>query len=275
MPTGIRITEDKKRQVIETYSKSPMTLTELSKLSGLSNPTIIKILDEYNVERYKKAQIFNPELDECYFDVIDKESKAYFLGLIITDGNVFSPKDGNRQRSISITQSSSDEYILEIFKNEIKSNTSIVHDGRGCSQIAVRSNMMADSLERYGIVPNKTLTTKLPLLSEEYMPHLVRGILDGDGNIKAHQTNIKNRYAHALSFCGTYQLMHDLNEYLHNEVNVERQKIYSYLDKHLSEIKWQSKDNMKKICDWMYANATIYLTRKHDIYLDFINHYYS
>lgn len=275
MPTGIKITNEKKEEVVKTYLEKPMSISELGCICELSNPTIIKILDEYNIKRYKKAQIFNPDLDERFFDVIDCESKAYFLGFIITDGNVFKPKDGNRQASISITQASTDDYILEKFKEAVHCNTSITYDGRGCSQIAIRSDLMAESLSKYGIIGDKLLLGRLPLLHNEFMPHLLRGIFDGDGNIKAHQTSIGNRYAHAISFCGTHSLMQSINEYFHNTLLVKQQEVYDYSDRRLSEIKWQNKSDMKTIGDWMYRDATIYLARKHKLYKDFINHYYS
>jgi len=42
---------------------------------------------------------------------------------------------------------------------------------------------MATDLEKFGVVPRKTLLTFLPSLSPELMPHLIRGIIDGDGSI--------------------------------------------------------------------------------------------
>ncbi len=212
-------------------------------------------------------------MKEDYFDNIDSEAKAYFLGFIITDGNVFKPKDGNGQASISITQSSSDEYILEMFKKELNANTSIAHDGRGCSQFAVRSDLIASSLEKYGVVENKTLNTQLPKISDTYMPHLIRGILDGDGNISAHLLE-SNRFLHNLSFCGTHKLMQDISDYLSDELGVKNKTVYDYKDRHLSEVKWGSIHDMRTICDWMYNNATLYLKRKYNIYLEFLKHYY-
>ena len=133
IPTGVRLTDEKKQFVADTYLEKPMTIEELSGLCNLSVPTVIKILNEYGIERYNKSLLFSPDLDEYYFDNINSEAKAYFLGFIITDGNVFIPKDNNRQASISITQKSEDDYILKKFKEEIQTNTAIAHDGRGCS----------------------------------------------------------------------------------------------------------------------------------------------
>lgn len=275
MPTGIKLTKEKKDEVVKIYQNQSITISKLAKLVELSNPTVIKILDEYKITRHKKARILSPDMDEHYFDVIDKEEKAYFLGFIITDGNVFCPKNGNRQKSISITQYSNDEYILRKFKDEIKVNTSIAHDGRGCSQISIRSNIMSASLSKYGIVENKTLVSYLPIVSDEYMPHLIRGILDGDGHIKAIQTNNRNRFLHSISFSGTHQLMEDISNYLSTNLGVLHSKVYDYTNRHLSEVKWQSKDDMKKIGDWIYRDATVYLIRKYKRYKYFHDHYFS
>lgn len=73
--------------------------------------------------------------------------------------------------------------MLQEFKKVVKTNTSIGHDGRGCGQIAVRSNIMASDLAKYGVIPRKTPHTYLPEVTEEYLSHLIRGIFDGDGSI--------------------------------------------------------------------------------------------
>ena len=100
-------------------------------------------------------------MNEHFFKEINCEENAYFLGLLISDGNVF--KDGTgRQASISITLDLKDEYMLQKFKNVLSANTSISYDGRGCGQIAVRSNIMAEDLAKYGVIPKKSYHTYLP-----------------------------------------------------------------------------------------------------------------
>ena len=39
-----------------------------------------------DIPQYTKTQIFNPDIKEDYFENIDSQEKAYFLGLIISDG---------------------------------------------------------------------------------------------------------------------------------------------------------------------------------------------
>ena len=112
MPRKI-ITEDLKQEIIKYYLSQPMTLKQVADKYALSNPTICKILKD--VPKYTKAKLNNPNLREHFFQDINEEAKAYFLGLLISDGNVFKDDTG-RQASISITLDLKDEYMLEKFK---------------------------------------------------------------------------------------------------------------------------------------------------------------
>jgi len=269
MPSKI-ITEELKQKIIDYYLSYPMTLAQVEKQFDLSHPTITKILKD--IPKYPKARINNPELKERFFKTIDSEEKAYFLGLLIADGNVFKDSTG-RQASISITLDLKDEYMLLKFKETLNANTSVGHDGRGCGQIAVRSNLMATDLEKYGVIPRKSLFTYLPQIDNEYMNHLIRGILDGDGSIRAEQTQVNNRFAHYIEFCGSRQLMEDIAEYC-VKLNLNTiPKVYVYNDRNLSDIKIQSKDDMYIFGEWLYKDATIFLKRKKDKYELFKSHY--
>lgn len=264
------ITEELKNQIITEYKSRPMALNVLEEKYSLSHPTISKILK--NVPKYKKTQVFSPDLNEHFFENINEEAKAYFLGLLISDGNVFVDTTFNRQASISITLDTKDEYLLETFKQVLNTNTSIGHDGRGCSQIAVRSDIMAKDLANYGVVPRKSFDTFLPNIPDNMMPHLLRGIMDGDGSIKANQTNIRGRYAHAISFCGSHRLMQNIADWCANN-SIITTVVYDYKDRSLSEIKIQSVESMYKFGELIYKDATIYMKRKHDLYQAFKNHY--
>ena len=264
------INEKTKQEIKEYYLSKPMTLDDLAKHFNLSRPTISKILG--NTPKYTKAKINNPKLNEHFFQNINSEEKAYFLGLLIADGNIFKDKTG-RQASISISLKEEDEYILQGFKKILQASTSISRDGRGCSQFAVRSNIMAEELSQYGIVPRKTSTTYLPKIDDKYLHHLIRGIFDGDGSIRAIQTNINNRFAHYIAFCGTHQLMEQIaNQCKTLGLNVIP-VVYDYDNKNLSDIKIQSIQDIYIFGEWMYKDATIFLKRKKDKYDFFKEHY--
>lgn len=265
------ITDELKDEIIRFYLSKPMSLKVVQDKYNLSNPTICKILK--NIPKYSKAKIKNPNLNERFFQNIDCEEKAYFLGLLIADGNVFKDASGsNRQASISITLNLKDEYMLLRFKEALGASTNVGHDGRGCGQIAVRSNLMAKDLEIYGVVPCKSHRTYLPKINFHLLPHLLRGILDGDGSIQAHQYG--NKFLHDISYCGSHQLMQDISDICDKYLNLNyKPVVYDYKDRQLSEIKFKNVNDMLTFGDWIYKDATIFLDRKYQKYLLFKEHY--
>lgn len=273
MPRKI-ITEELGQEIIKYYLSQPMTMKQVEDKYKLSHPTITKILKD--VPKYTKTKLNNPNMREHFFQDINEEAKAYFLGLLISDGNVFKDNTG-RQASISITLHLKDEYMLEKFKEVLQVNTSVGYDGRGCGQIAVRSNIMAEDLAKYGVVPRKSYSTYLPKISYEMMPHLIRGIFDGDGSIMA-KSSLNNdghsRFLHSISFCGTHKLMEDISNYSFEYLNLKQKPlVYDYKDRQLSELKIQNIEDMQTFGDWMYNHSTIYLNRKKAIYDNFLQHY--
>jgi hypothetical protein len=167
--------------------------------------------------------------------------------------------------------------MLKKFKEVVNSNTSIGHDGRGCGQIAVRSNLMAEDLAKYGVVPRKSYNTFLPQISENWMSHLIRGIFDGDGSILAKPSpnnDGHNRFLHSISFCGSHELMTNISDYIFEKLDLKQKPaVYDYADKQLSEIKIQNIDDIYSFGTWMYQNSTIFLTRKKEIFNNFKQHY--
>lgn len=273
MPRKI-ITEELKQEIINYYLSKPMGLKQVENKYNLSHPTVSKILK--NVPKYTKAKINNPNMKEHFFQEINCEENAYFLGLLIADGNVFKDNTG-RQASISITLDLKDEYMLQKFKEVLQADTSIGYDGRGCGQIAVRSNIMAEDLAKYGVIPRKSYHTYLPEIPNQYMWHVLRGIFDGDGSILAKPSPNKdghNRFLHSISFCGTHKLMEDISNYLsENLAFKQKPTVYDYKDRQLSELKIQNIDDIYLFGTYIYKGATIFLDRKYKTFLDFKQHY--
>lgn len=198
--------------------------------------------------------------------------KCLFLGLLISDGNVFKDKTG-RQASISITLDLKDSYMLDKFKETVNNNTSIGRDGRGCRQIAVRSNVTAKDLAQYDVTPRKSFSIYLPILEGQWMPHLIRDILEGDGSIFA-KSNKNNDFLHYISFCGTHKLIQNIADYIFKNLELKRKPtVYDYKDRSLSEIKVQSQNDMYIFREQLYKNANIFLVRKKNIYNHFKEHY--
>lgn len=127
------------------------------------------------------------------------------------------------------------------------------------------------------MIPRKSAFTYLPTNIPNFlMNHLVRGIFDGDGSIQA-KTNPKdsqNRFLHSFSFCGTHRLMEDISNYCYEKLGLNvYPQVYDYADRNLSDIKIQNISDMYLFGEWLYKDATIYLTRKKAIYDEFKKHY--
>ena len=255
------ITKVQKEEIVNFYKTRPMTQEEIAKKYNVSLPSVIKILKEYRVKVYNKVQLFSPNLNEHYFDKIDTEEKAYFLGLIITDGCIHRTK--GKQALVALTLQESDKYILERFKTAICSNKTITSDGRGCVNINILSRTMVESLKQYGVYERKSLHTIFPQnIPQELYPHLIRGILDGDGSVSFYARRGRKCHVKAIRFCqGNEKFLKDLVDCLYN--NCGAIKINTYQEKdNLWSIAYRKDDSMIKVIQYLYGDATIYLTRK-------------
>ena len=86
---------------------------------------IINFTREYNlIISVKKVSrdIKNIDFNDNYFENIDTEEKAYFLGLIYSDGNV---RERNGKYYLNIELKREDKYILEKFASELRCGNKI------------------------------------------------------------------------------------------------------------------------------------------------------
>lgn len=127
-----------------------------------------EIRDSKNMRKY----IF----DYDYFESINTENKAYYLGWALTDGNV-----SNTQYRLRLQ--SQDVDILQKFKNDIKSNYPIYDRDNGRSkEIVLSSFKMVEDLYNLGCKPHKTFSLEMPNINELYEWDFIKGIFDGDGS---------------------------------------------------------------------------------------------
>jgi hypothetical protein len=254
-----------KEDLIKIYQSKPMTYNELSKITNVSYTTICKIFKENNIKPYSKNKIYSPNLIEDYFKNIDDEYKAYFLGIIISDGCVYENNRG--ENILSITLQDSDKYILQKFIECVKSNKNITSDGRGCYSIQILSNKMCNDLSQYNIIPRKSLHTVFPTkIPTELYRHFIRGLIDGDGSYAFYSRKNQGRKSHhkAIRFCqGNKKFIEDMIEYLYNTIGVNKPTIIQEKE-NLWTIAYQKDVDMVKIIDYIYHNSHIYIKRKYD-----------
>lgn len=126
-------------------------------------------------------------LNKHYFDIIDDNMKAYFVGLLFTDGSIIA-SDKERSPAISIELVEQDNSILNTMKKVLDTGNKLSRNERPgrtvTNTLSVRSKELSEALSKYGIVPGKTYVTEhLPHIPEEYIRSFLHGLIDGDGSV--------------------------------------------------------------------------------------------
>lgn len=239
---------------VEKMYKNYKSTNKMAKKLKCSPQTIIRLMDNYGIKRDinlgNKKHFFN----ENYFENIDTEHKAYWLGFIMADGCVYVGT-GNTKR-LQINLKYEDVSHLNKFQNAIGSDYSIQRKEIDTSVVAIlkiNSTKMCNDLSKYGVVERKSLVCKFPKIEESLIPHFIRGYFDGDGCISF---SINERIKKEFSIVGGDSMMTTIGDIL---------KIKKYTRKNnpnIKLIKTASKDDIIRIHDYLYKNSTIYLKRK-------------
>ena len=204
-----------------------------------------------------------PFINRYIFQVIDTEEKAYWLGFLYADGSV-----GSTDNRIELGLAEKDLKHVEKFKNFIGLNNKISYRLNSKSyRYSFKDKVFKDILIQQGCVPKKSLILKFP--TENQVPdylirHFIRGYFDGDG----HFSNTTECFE--VGFIGTEDFIKKCLEKLPEDLN-----------KDLSIKNVHRKDGAKKygfysyhdvLCflDFIYKDASIYLDRKYEKYIDFI-----
>lgn len=222
-------------------------------------------------------------LNDSYFNQINTEEKAYFLGLLFTDGTNYE------NGYIKIDLIESDCYILERLKKSINYTGDIHHypaeskiiNGKKYScqpscRLSFLSREMSKTLSDYGIIPNKSKLgnyVKNNVIPDYLYNHWVRGLIDGDGGIDYWIDNENTGHKKfQINFCSVEDSVNKLADFLGNKFNCKPCIQDRYPDKDNNNLQLCISGNkiVREITDWLYKNATIYLQRKYDKYQELI-----
>ena len=263
-----RLNEQDRRNIIEAfYNKDNIkkSFKEMANECSVSERAFSRVLKDNNINGKNKNRY---RLNDRYFKNIDNEHKAYWLGLLYADGYVGNEKFNNIVISLTI----SDMYILEEFAKDIEftGDIRIDENGGGFSNgtpkavLNFSSIEMAKDLRRIGLYPGKSQTmTSIPDLPEELIPHFIRGYFDGDGSIHTTKfcetNNGKKRYRerNVFSIIGTVDFLEDIRR--HIPVKLTKQECRS---ENMEYLTCNVDSRLLCIYDYLYSNATIFLTRK-------------
>lgn len=169
--------------IIRLY-KSGLNSNEISKMYGYkTRNSILQKLNKFNVERRDWNNIQSEKKTYYNFSMqfIDDEYKAYFLGLILTDGYV------NEERGyigIDLSDKDAIEFLCDYLKT---SYTIIKSEFRDKYRVILYGKKLVEEMKRLSVTERKTFSLKGPNLYEyekSYLSYIMRGIIDGDGWIR-------------------------------------------------------------------------------------------
>ena len=260
----------------------------------LEGETIEEITDKYFKDKYcsgeinmvlRKLGITRPngtqaKINHDYFENIDSEHKAYWLGFIYADGSITKKayEKGSYTYRLRMELMFEDKYILEQMALDLESdlkpkeyyNDTSSFEGynkpKHTAYIMFSSKKMGEDLVKLGVVPNKTLILKsLPSIPDNLMKHFIRGYFDGDGSVYLTKDNtIKT------AFYGTHDFINSIQDFLIKELDLTKKKITDQKEANVSFV-GMAKQESEELYHYMYDEATIFLNRKYEKYNKYFN----
>lgn len=214
-----------------------------------------------------------------YFDSIDTEEKAYWLGFIFADGNVsrseWTKKDGTVKKGVyrmEVSLKSEDVSHLEKLKTALEVtkeiNISKAPFRKERCRLFFNNKHMWTVLNSYGCVPNKSLSLKFPdkeiFKTEDLIKHFIRGYIDGDGCI-SYNNGVHTKMS--LRILGTESFLNSAQIYLPLERKNKLAKTTN-----IYELCFNNSRGLY-ICHYLYKTATVYLDRKYIRYKEYCRLY--
>lgn len=261
-----RLFTDEKEKIICELYLSGINCPQIAIENNTSTSVIWRILKRNNIPiRHISLSKTIYSFNKYYFDDIDNEEKAYWLGFISADGSVI----GN-------------EFILELheldynhlflFKNYLNSTHPLkkhvvknkflkLKDESILYRYTIRSNYLIDSLSKYNIIPRKTYTLSMPSIREDLIRHYIRGYFDGDGGFYLSYNKYHNTNNLTFELVSNIYIITDIYNILVDECNLNKTKI-ELRNNNISRIRWAGRDQISRIFHYLYDNSTIYLERK-------------
>ena len=279
----IVMSEEVKQEIFDLYESGLGAYSIAKQHSSYTKSAILRLLTNSGKVRvgatYRKYKFKN----EHYFDIIDTEDKAYFLGLLWADGCNYRREEKNKNaHQIHISLQERDGYIIRELANKIFENDDIVdlidkstdyddYDRQDQIKLRIPSKHISDTLLNYGMTPRKSSYLLMPInidWTDETIQAFIRGFFDGDGSV-FHNSNSNQYGISIISGVDHMKQMNDIiDPYIGKRLSLEIKTCYTVP---MACLKLHGNQTTKKFLDWLYKDSTIHLTRKYEKYLELKN----
>ena len=249
----------------------------------LSDEFNIPVMSIYNF--LKKEKVYNSEygrqlhhtkirkyeLNEQFFDVINTEEHAYFLGILYADGCNSLDKG-----EITLRLQENDLEILKRLNIVIGHSKPIgfipkkSEKHKNLRRLTINSKKMSNRLNDLGMMQNKTFKLEYPKwMPENLHNHFIRGYFDGDGCVTFNKINKQL----SISFTGTENMMIGIQDILIRRLSFSKTKLsirHPERNHNIRSLSYFGNGNSIKFYDFIYDDATIFMRRKKNKFNEYL-----
>jgi len=207
-----------------------------------------------------------------FFDDIDTEEKAYWLGFIYADGYVST---NTLQVHISVKDLSHLLKLGYILDTSVYPHTvHLKNKVYSAVRLQIHSPHLASTLRSMGIVAHRVKLDKVDTINHVktwLVHHFIRGYFDGDGCISWHR---QGEYSWPrVHLSGSQNLLHIFKNIMMCEIELNNNKISDHSS--IKQLQWSGYPQVIGIYSWLYKDATVYLERKKDIFDKIMEKYHG
>lgn len=264
MPSKI-IPQDHKDAMVAAYL-SGKTAKEAAEPFGYSWMACIGELRRRDIQPRGRSEAHRKyAVNESYFDRIDTEEKAYWLGFLTADGDI-------GDNHIQLRLSAKDKTHLSKFTTSIQSEHPItdsvvtIKDKKyKVAGLHIGSQRLASVLAKHGVTPRKSMTVEpCPNIPAHLIHHYWRGILDGDGCISGSRNRGDGSLKWSVAVVGSRWITAGFGAWVRTFIDSEaEEKPHAQV----YQIRFNGTRMAKAILERLYDGATIWLDRKQELAL--------
>jgi hypothetical protein len=244
--------------IILMYNQG-LSCSKIATTFNCSESFINKKIAEQNITK-RPGGSYRRSYNQNFFNSIDTEGKAYWLGFLYADVCVQEKLTGQKVISLAVKDKEViDKFIKSLDGDFITKTYNEVH------VIHLTSKTMFNDLVHHGCIPRKSLVLKFPNLPHNLVNHFMRGYFDGDGSVfilhpkNYNKTNTIYKNI-GIGICGTKEFLSEYNKYLDcSKVKKDKRK-----EGNVWYLSISGTNKVKAFYEFIYKDATLYLTRKKD-----------
>lgn len=259
----MRLSELTDKKLINDYSLG-LSLRRISKDNSLSHVTLYNHFKkkEIKLRGTHEQRIKMQKYDKQFFNIIDTQKKAYWLGFILADGCIYKKSNSKDSHIFEFRLATKDYSHLEKFCQDIKTNTKPrINNNR--ARLFLCYSELCKSLISKGCIPRKTFVLVFPkFLKKQLYSHFIRGYWDGDGSVYRNKSFI------GWNLVGNKAFLENVAKILRK---VSKAKLTVFKVKRSYLISCYGRFKIFKILDWLYKNSKIHLDRKYQRYILYKN----